>query len=101
EGAYGYEAGQSAVGDIFAWWVGLTGQSHEELSAKCQDQPIGGHGLVALDWMGGNRSVLVDHSLSGVVVGMTLQTRPEEVYRALLEGTAYGTGAIFEAFERA
>lgn len=98
-GAYGYEAGQSAVGDIFAWWAGLTSQSHEELSAKCAEQPVGAHGLVALDWMGGNRSVLVDHHLSGVIAGMTLATRPEEVYRALLEATAYGTRIIVEAFE--
>ncbi|PYC79551.1 ribulokinase [Streptomyces tateyamensis] len=110
EGAWGYEAGQSAVGDIFAWWLrqGLpadylqeaqaTGEDpHQLLTRKIADQPVGGHGLVALDWMGGNRSVLVDHHLSGVVVGLTLATRPEEVYRALLEATAYGTRAIVEA----
>jgi L-ribulokinase len=113
-GAYGYEAGQSAVGDIFAWWIdqGLPpeyaqgaaarGQSqHEFLSSLCADQPVGGHGLIALDWMGGNRSVLVDHHLSGVIVGLTLATRPEDVYRALLEATAYGTRTIVEAFEKA
>jgi len=98
-GYYGYEAGQSAVGDIFAWWTRLTGQDHEALTAAAEDQPIGGHGLIALDWMGGNRSILVDHDLSGVIVGLTLATRPEEVYRALLEATAFGTRVIVEAFE--
>ncbi|MES9539756.1 ribulokinase [Actinomadura sp. NPDC000600] len=100
-GAYGYEAGQSAVGDVFAWWTRMTGRDHEELAAASASAPVGSHGLVALDWMGGNRSVLVDHHLSGVVVGMTLATRPEEVYRALMEATAYGTRVIVEAFEAA
>jgi L-ribulokinase len=98
-GYYGYEAGQSAVGDVFAWWTRLTGQDHEALTAAAADQPVGAHGLIALDWMGGNRSVLVDHDLSGVVVGLTLATRPAEVYRALLEATAFGTRVIVEAFE--
>ncbi|OKI26881.1 ribulokinase [Streptomyces sp. CB03911] len=114
EGAYGYEAGQSAVGDIFAWWLrqGVpadyrdealsTGEDlHQLLTRKAAGQPVGGHGLVALDWMNGNRSTLVDHHLSGVIVGLTLATRPEEVYRALLEATAYGTRTIVEAFEDA
>lgn len=100
-GAYGYEAGQSAVGDVFAWWTRMTGRDHDELAAGSADAPVGSHGLVALDWMGGNRSVLVDHHLSGVVAGMTLATRPEEVYRALMEATAYGTRIIVEAFEAA
>jgi L-ribulokinase len=98
-GYYGYEAGQSAVGDIFAWWSGLSRRAHEELTAAAADQPVGGHGLIALDWMGGNRSILVDHDLSGMIVGLTLATRPEEVYRALLEATAFGTRVIVEAFE--
>ncbi|MGW2401057.1 ribulokinase [Kitasatospora sp. NPDC001664] len=113
EGAYGYEAGQSAVGDIFAWWLrqGLpadylaeaeaTGEdAHQLLTRKAAGQPVGGHGLVALDWLNGNRSTLVDHHLSGVIVGLTLATRPEDVYRALLEATAFGTRTIVEALER-
>jgi L-ribulokinase len=111
-GLYGYEAGQSGVGDIFAWFARTSvppeyhaeaarrGQDlHEYLSDLAAAQPVGGHGLVVLDWHNGNRSVLVDHDLSGVVVGQTLATRPEETYRALLEATAFGTRTIIDAFE--
>ncbi|WP_026531669.1 ribulokinase [Arthrobacter sp. H41] len=111
EGAYGYEAGQSGVGDIFAWFVAnqvpgeihdaaaAAGQSvHEYLTDQAKDEPVGAHGLVALDWHSGNRSVLVDHELSGVVVGLTLATKPHEIYRALFEATAFGTRKIVEAF---
>ena len=76
------------------------GSLHELPLRGSAEQPVGAHGLVALDWMGGNRSTLVDHTLSGVIVGLTLATRPPEIYRALLESTAYGTREIIENFER-
>ncbi|HEV7566792.1 MAG TPA: ribulokinase [Microbacteriaceae bacterium] len=110
-GLYGYEAGQSGVGDIFGWYVNnqvpsryfvqaeAAGLSvHQYLTQLAQDQPVGAHGLVALDWHSGNRSVLVDHELSGLVIGSTLTTRAEEIYRALLESTAFGTRKIVETF---
>lgn len=110
-GSWGYEAGQSGVGDIFGWFVehgvppyvhaeaAAAGRSvHEHLTALAAEQEVGEHGLVALDWHSGNRSVLVDHELSGLVVGQTLATRPEDVYRALIEATAFGTRTIIEAF---
>jgi len=110
-GLWGYEAGQSGVGDIFNWFVttSVPGEYaaraaargigvHELLTELAADQAIGQHGLVALDWHSGNRSVLVDHELSGMVVGQTLATRPEDVYRALLEATAFGTRRIVESF---
>ena len=110
-GLYGYEAGQSGVGDIFAWYVknqvparyadaaAAAGTSvHQYLTDLAAEQPIGGHGLVALDWHNGNRSVLVDTGLSGVVFGATLTTRTEEIYRALLESTAFGARRIVETF---
>src|SRR4051812_20634526 len=99
-GLWGYEAGQSGVGDIFGWFAEhFAGESHEQLSAKAAEQAVGEHGLVALDWQSGNRSVLVDHELSGAIVGLTLQTRPHEVYRALVEATAFGARTIIETFE--
>src|SRR6478752_5399079 len=113
-GAWGYEAGQSGVGDIFGWFTetsvpatyaeraAAAGQSlHELLTELAGRQEVGEHGLVALDWHSGNRSVLVDHELSGLVVGQTLATRPEDTYRALLEATAYGTRVIVESFGEA
>ncbi|MFI7604494.1 ribulokinase [Micromonospora sp. NPDC049366] len=104
-GAWGYEAGQSGVGDIFGWFVrhgapaGL--DSHERLTELAAAQPVGAHGLVALDWWNGNRSLLVNHDLSGLIVGLTLATRPQDIYRALLESTAFGTRMIIEAFVEA
>ncbi|MEH1100876.1 ribulokinase [Micromonospora sp. CPCC 205561] len=101
-GSWGYEAGQSGVGDIFAWFVNHAApaglDSHERLTELAAAQPVGAHGLVALDWWNGNRSVLVNHDLSGLVVGLTLATRPPDIYRALLESTAFGTRMIIEAF---
>ena len=112
-GLYGYEAGQSGVGDIFAWYVNnqvpaeyfaaaeKNGKSiHQHLTDLAAEEPIGAHGLVVLDWHSGNRSVLVDHELSGLVVGLTLTTKPEQVYRALLEATAFGTRKIVETFQK-
>lgn len=113
-GAWGYEAGQSGVGDILGWFVDTSVPAsyrdaaqaagldlHEHLSALAEQQQVGQHGLLALDWHNGNRSVLVDHDLSGVVVGQTLATRPEDTYRALVEATAFGTRTIVEALETA
>ncbi|WP_406085124.1 ribulokinase [Micromonospora zamorensis] len=104
-GAWGYEAGQSGVGDIFGWFVEHAApagvDSHERLTELAASQPVGAHGLIALDWWNGNRSLLVNHDLSGMIVGMTLATRPQDIYRALLESTAYGTRMIIEAFVEA
>ena len=113
-GLYGYEAGQSGVGDIFAWYVNnqvpasyfeaaaAAGKSiHQYLTDLAVTERVGEHGLLALDWHSGNRSVLVDHELSGLVIGATLTTRPEQVYRALLESTAFGTRKIVETFQQA
>lgn len=112
-GLYGYEAGQSAVGDIFEWFVeeavpayvlaeveelGLN--IHQYLEQKASEYRPGESGLIALDWWNGNRSVLVDTELGGLILGMTLQTKPEEIYRALLEATAFGTKTIVEAFNK-
>ena len=100
EGYFGYEAGQPAVGDIFGWFARLVGAGDfaalERDAAAC---PPGGRGLLALDWWNGNRSVLVDANLSGLIVGLTLSTTAAEIYRALIEATAFSTRRILEAFE--
>jgi L-ribulokinase len=111
-GLYGYEAGQSGVGDIFAWFIenGIPVQDHAManslgidihayLEREASKQKPGEHGLLALDWVNGNRSTLVDADLSGMIVGMTLGTKAHEMYRAWIESTAYGTRTIIEAFE--
>jgi L-ribulokinase len=112
-GLYGYEAGQSGVGDIFAWFVnhavppeyheaaqaaGL--DLHQYLEREAAKQRPGEHGLIALDWWNGNRSTLVDADLTGMLLGMTLATRAPDIYRALIEATAFGTREIIESFEQ-
>jgi L-ribulokinase len=98
-GLWGYEAGQSAVGDIFAWFTKTFSGIHADLEKKAAALRPGESGLLALDWWNGNRSVLVDVDLTGVIAGMTLATTAPEIYRALIESTAYGTRQIIEAFE--
>jgi len=111
-GFYGYEAGQSCVGDHFAWFTencvptayereaqarGIS--IHQLLEEKAAALKPGESGLLALDWWNGNRSVLVDVDLTGLLIGATLLTKPEEIYRALIEATAYGTRIIIETFQ--
>ncbi|MBS4223266.1 ribulokinase [Lederbergia citrea] len=110
-GYMGYEAGQSCVGDHFEWFIeNCVPESyftearergvniHELLTEKANKLEVGESGLLALDWWNGNRSTLVDADLTGVLIGATLLTKPEEIYRALIEATAYGTRMIVEAF---
>jgi L-ribulokinase len=111
-GFFGYEAGQSCVGDHFAWFVKNCAPAayqdearargidlHQLLEEKAARQKPGEHGLLALDWWNGNRSVLVDADLTGMLLGATLSTRAEDVYRALIEATAYGTRMIIDTFQ--
>jgi L-ribulokinase len=107
-GLFGYEAGQAAVGDMFAWFVGLvsggaedTGSLHQSLEQEAAQLRPGASGLVALDWWNGNRSILVDADLTGLLLGATLATTRGDIYRALLESTAFGTRVIVESLEAA
>jgi L-ribulokinase len=99
-GCFGIEAGQSAVGDIFKWWVETVcagdGSLHRRLAAEVAAQKPGRSGLLALDWNNGNRTILVDQRLTGLLLGQTLHTTRAEIYRALIEATAFGARAIVE-----
>ena len=96
---WGLEAGQSAVGDLFNWVVKLTGRSHDELTEDGLKLKPGESGLIALDWNNGNRTVLVDAQLTGLLIGQTLHTTPAEMYRAVVEATAFGALTIINRFE--
>jgi L-ribulokinase len=104
-GCFGLEAGQSAVGDIFNWFVGTIQPggaakgSHKALTAKATQLRPGESGLLGLDWNNGNRTILVDQRLTGLLLGQTLHTTPGEIYRALIEATAFGALIIIDRFE--
>ncbi|MFA5688844.1 MAG: ribulokinase [Kiritimatiellales bacterium] len=98
-GMYGYESGQAAVGDLFGWFTKkFMNQPIQEIEAKAAQLKPGESGLIALDWMNGNRSVLMDAGLSGMILGLTLSSKPEEVHRALIEATAFGTKIIVDSY---
>ena len=101
-GFFGLEAGQSAVGDIFNWFVDVVrpeGMDHEHLTEAAEALRPGESGLLSLDWHNGNRTVLVDQRLTGMILGLTLHSSPAEIYRALIESTAFGARVIVERLE--
>ena len=103
-GMYGYESGQPAVGDMLAWFVGLfdgdrNGMRYAELEREAAQVRPGSTGMLALDWWNGNRTILADADLSGVIAGLTLRTQPAEIYRTLLESIAFGSRRIMDNFE--
>ncbi len=104
-GFYGLEAGQSAVGDLYNWFVdsiepgGAQAGSHVSLTRKAKELKPGESGLIYLDWNNGNRTILVDQRLTGLLIGQTLHTKPYEIYRALVEATAFGALSIINRFE--
>jgi L-ribulokinase len=102
-GYFGYEAGQAGFGDLFGWFVerllGRDGSAFAELEQRAAALPPGRHGLLALDWWNGNRSILIDTELSGLIVGLELSTTREQIYAALIEAAAFGTRRILENFE--
>ncbi|WP_128331728.1 ribulokinase [Apibacter sp. HY039] len=113
DGTWCFEAGQSAFGDILAWYIqncvpeeyaesakNENLNLHDYLTRKASTQEIGEHGLLALDWHNGNRSILCDHNLSGMVLGLSLTTRAEDIYRALMESCAFGARKIIETMKQ-
>ncbi len=101
-GCYGLEAGQSAVGDIFNWFVHTMkpggGLTHEQLNQEALEMKPGASGLLALDWQNGNRSTLMDSELTGLILGLSLHSKPAEVFRAWVEATAFGARVIVERY---
>jgi L-ribulokinase len=113
-GLFGYEAGQVAVGDIFAWYVDHAVPAYIEVAAAKRKKTVheyltqqadklapGESGILALDWWNGNRTPFVDANLSGLIVGLTLHSKPHEIYRALIEATAFGTLQVIDTFAKA
>ena len=98
-GYFGYETGQASVGDAFAWVAKTTGLSHAQLNERAAKLPPGSGGVMAIDWLNGCRTPLMDGRLSGAFLGVTLTTRPEQLYRAMLEATAFGLRTIVDTLE--
>ncbi len=100
-GYFGYETGQASVGDAFAWAARITGISHDELNRRAGELPPGSGGVLAIDWLNGCRTPLMDGHLSGAFMGLTLGTTPAQLYRAMLEATAFGLKTIVELLRSA